>query len=75
MITASTVDSAVIYTNNVFTRVGVTNPILAKAMFVLGNSVSLLFQVEANLIAQGVLVPGEVSSKKGSLSIYIHSLF
>ena len=72
MIRASNIESAFTYTTNVFTRVCAHNPALAKAMLVLGNSVSLLYQVEANLITQRILVPGERSCKKRLTSKFTH---
>jgi hypothetical protein len=55
MISTSRLDLALSYTNNVFFRMSSWNPLLANSILVLGKSLSLLYQVEANLVSQKVL--------------------
>lgn len=55
MMAASKIDAALSYAKNVYNRIVTTNPSLANAVILLGNSLGLLFTVERNLMEQNVL--------------------
>ena len=55
MMAASKIDAALLYAKNVYDRIATTDPNLANAVILLGNSLGLLFTVERNLMEQNVL--------------------